>query len=134
MAADTSQADPAAAPASPETLSPETLCLQLGWSMQRLYRARPVPEPARDPLPDRLPGLSGLTRRERAEIDYDRALTCLTAIAAALSWPADQTPELGPIRDHLNAFRLDDQADAPAGQSASRPKYRAGRTASRAGR
>lgn len=116
MAADTSQADPAAAPASPQALSPETLCLQLGWSMQRLYRARPVPEPARDPLPDRLPGLSGLTRRERAEIDYDRALTCLTAIAAALSWPAGQTPDLGPIRDRLDAFRLDDQADAPAGQ------------------
>jgi hypothetical protein len=116
MGADTSQADPAAAPPGPETLSPETLCLQLGWSMQRLYRARPVPEPARDPLPDRLPGLSGLTRRERAEIDYDRALTCLTAIAAALSWPADQTPDLGPIRDRLDAFRLDDQADGPAGQ------------------
>src|SRR5215475_7744677 len=104
MAADTSQADPAA-PAGSETLSPETLCLQLGWSMQRLYRARPVPWPPRDPLPDRLPGLSGLTRRERAEIDYDRALTCLAAIAGALSWPADQTPDLGPIRQRLDAFR-----------------------------
>ena len=84
--------------------------------MQRLYRARPVPAPPRDPLPDRLPGLSGLTRRERAEIDYDRALTCLTAIAAALSWPADQTPDLGPIRQRLDAFRAANQADADAGE------------------
>ena len=115
MAADTSQADPAAAPLSGGTLSAETLCLQLGWSMQRLYRARPVPEPPRDPLPDRLPGLSGLNRRERAEIDYDRALTCLTAIAGALSWPADQTPDLGPIGYRLNAFRAVSRADAAAG-------------------
>src|SRR5258705_12675673 len=103
MAADTSHADLAAAALAPP--SPEMLCLQLGWSMQRLYRARPTPEPPFAQLPDRLPGLSSLTRRERAEIDYGRAVTCLTAIAEDLSWPADQIPDLGQIRVRLDAFR-----------------------------
>jgi len=41
-------------PAGPIT---ETACLQLGWSMQRLYRARLRRESADGKLPDRLPGL-----------------------------------------------------------------------------
>ena len=98
----------ASAPASP---SPETLCLQLGWSMQRLYRARPVPETARGPLPDRLPGLSGLTRTERAEIDYGRALTCLSAIASALAWTPNQVAGMSGVKTRLDAFQL------PAGRS-----------------
>lgn len=85
--------------------SAETLCFQLGWSMERLYRARPF-EPAGAPrLPDRLPGLSRLTRLERAEIDYGRVHACLSGLSHALSWPGDQVPSIAGIGTCLAGLR-----------------------------
>lgn len=84
--------------------APETLCLQLGWSMQRLYRAKPVAEGARDELPDRLPGLSRLTRLNRVKIDHGRAENCLAGIASALSWTAAQTPNIHTIHERMDVF------------------------------
>jgi hypothetical protein len=87
------------------TLSPQTLCLQLGWSMQRLYRAHPEAEAPLGPLPDRLPGLSRLTRLRRVEIDLARAQTCLAEIAEAASWKEDKVPDLARISTHLDVFQ-----------------------------
>lgn len=86
--------------------SAETICLQLGWSMQRLYRARPHAEPVPGPLPGRLPGLSHLTRLRRTEIDFGRAQTCLSDIARALSWTRDQIPAISKIQACLEVFQM----------------------------
>jgi hypothetical protein len=87
------------------TLSTETLCLQLGWSMQRLYRARPEQEKVTANLPDRLPGLSKLTRLQRVEIDYGRARSCLSEIASGLSWTEAETPDISNIEGCLDVFQ-----------------------------
>jgi hypothetical protein len=89
-------------PAGPIT---ETTCLQLGWSMQRLYRARPRSESADGKLPDRLPGLKRLTSASRAELDLKRARTCLSSVAKALAWETARTPALDVIEDRLAAFK-----------------------------
>jgi hypothetical protein len=85
--------------------SVEALCLQLGWSMQRLYRARPCRQAEPDQLPDRLPGLSRLTRLNRVEIDLGRAQACLSGIADALNCTGNHHPGVGEIRKHLDVFR-----------------------------
>src|SRR5262249_51430203 len=73
--------------------------------MQRLYRARPQPWSSRQELPDRLPGLSRLTRLERAEIDYDRATACIGAVAGELWWEPSRVPDIAPISTRLASFR-----------------------------
>jgi len=103
-----------AAPVAPST---ETLCLQLGWSMQRLYRARPDVETILDQLPDRLPGLSRLTRLRRVEIDYGRALACLSEIASALSWTGNQIPDIHEIKSHLDVFQPAEDRTRPVSNS-----------------
>lgn len=95
--------DGASGAAGSGSVNTETLCLQLGWSMQRLYRARPVPERDHGQVPDRLPGLSRLSRIKRIEIDLGRARTCLGGIAGALGWTASQTPSLDLIQARLTA-------------------------------
>jgi hypothetical protein len=89
-------------PAGPIT---ETACLQLGWSMQRLYRARLRRESADSKLPDRLPGLKRLTSASRAELDLKRARTCLNSVAKALAWETAQTFAIDVIEDRLAAFK-----------------------------
>jgi hypothetical protein len=110
MAAATSAAtatDSAAATSVTNSSSPagvEIWCLQLGWSMQRLYRATPSRETAPEHLPERLPGLSRLSRLRRIEIDYGRAQSCLTLVAGALGWTAAQTPDITGIATTLVPF------------------------------
>jgi hypothetical protein len=89
-------------PAGPIT---ETACLQLGWSMQRLYRARLRRESADGKLPDRLPGLKRLTSASRAELDLKRAQTCLSGVAKARAWETARTPTLDVIEERLVAFK-----------------------------
>ncbi len=48
---------------------------------------------------------------ERAEIDYGRALACLSGIASALSWTPNQVPSLSEVKTSLDEFQL------PAGGS-----------------
>lgn len=94
-----------------------TLCLQLGWSMQRLYRARPQHEKEPAGLPDHLPGLSRLTRLRRVEIDYGRASTCLAKVASGLSWPGGQTPDISKIAGCLDVFGVPDGRTRPVATS-----------------
>ncbi|HEX3906330.1 MAG TPA: hypothetical protein VHW92_00200 [Mycobacteriales bacterium] len=89
---------------TPATDTVEIWCLQLGWSMQRLYRARPSRDTPPAELPERLPGLSRLSRLQRAEIDYGRAQSCLTLIATALGWTEAQTPDITGIATALVPF------------------------------
>ena len=90
---------------TPVTGTVEIWCLQLGWSMQRLYRARPSRITAPTELPERLPGLSRLSRLQRVEIDYGRAQSCLVLIAATLAWTAAQTPDITEIAAALVPFQ-----------------------------
>lgn len=100
-----------------KSVSTETLCLQLGWSMQRLYRAHPDEEKAADELPDRLPGLSRLTRLKRVAIDFGRAQTCLAGIADALSWTQNQIPCIDEIEKSLDVFKSSDGRTRPVATS-----------------
>jgi hypothetical protein len=97
-----SESSPASGTVTP---SISALCLQLGWSMQRLYRARPRRERAPSQLPDQLPGLRGLTRLHRVEIDYGTAKTCLDGIASALSQTGLQVPDISDIGTRLDGFK-----------------------------
>jgi hypothetical protein len=73
--------------------------------MQRLYRARPQRWSSRRELPGRLPGLSRLTRLERAEIDYCRATACIEAVAGELSWEPSRVPDIAAVSARLASFR-----------------------------
>jgi hypothetical protein len=82
--------------------------------VQRLYRARPQRVSGRAGLPERLPGLSRLTRLERAEIDYGRARSCLTAVASELSWAPNRVPDITMIKTQLDGYRHPPAAGDPA--------------------
>jgi hypothetical protein len=86
------------------TASISALCLQLGWSMQRLYRAHPVTPRQPSQLPDRLPGLRGLTGLSRVKIDYGAAKTCLGEIASALPQTGLQVSDISDIGTRLDGF------------------------------
>jgi hypothetical protein len=64
-----------------------------------------APECASGKLPDRLPGLTGLTSASRAEVDLNRARTCLSDVANALIWDTARIPALDVIEDRLAAFK-----------------------------
>ncbi len=83
--------------------------------MQRLYRVRQLARPRDEDLPDRLPGLSGLSRLSRIEIDYGKAQTCLGSIAAALGWTDDQIPGLAGIAHSIGPFRAASTEQQSAG-------------------
>src|ERR1700683_1827083 len=100
-----------------KSVSTEALCLQLGWSMQRLYRAHPDEEKPVDELPDRLPRLGRLTRVKRGEIDFGRAQTCLAQIADALSWTQNQIPTIDGIETTLDVFQSSDGRTRPVATS-----------------
>ena len=102
----------------------ESLCLQLGWSMQRLYGASPTHEEERSHLPDRLPGLKGLTRLSRIQMDYGTASTCLGKIASALSQAGHQVPDISGIETQLNVFRLRTGSTAPVSNGDAITAYR----------
>lgn len=82
--------------------------------MQRLYRARPQRWSSRQELPDRLPGLSRLTRLERAEIDYTRATACIEAVASELSWEPGRVPDISTVSVRLASFRQPADGIEPA--------------------
>ena len=104
-ATETGSAPAASATAGSRPAGVEIWCLQLGWSMQRLYRGKPARLSAPQQLPDRLPGLSRLSRLQRVEIDYGRAHSCLALIAGTLGWTAAQTPDLSGIAAALVPFQ-----------------------------
>ena len=109
------------------TASISAFCLQLGWSMQRLYRARPERERAPSQLPDRLPGLTGLTRLRRVEIDYGTAKTCLDGIASALSQTGLQVPDISDIGTRLDGFKPSTDPTASISDGELLKKYKAPR-------
>lgn len=104
MASGSVVATPGTSTGSGAPAGSKALLIQLGWTMQRLYRTYPRPAPASTNLPVHLPGVSRQSKLDRARADVGLASTCLTAIAAALTWPADRVPELSAVRTALTAF------------------------------
>jgi hypothetical protein len=90
---------------------------ELGWSIERLYRARLHPIRPAANLPDRLPGVGDLDKVRRAQIDLDRMSTALADIASALHWATGRAPDFGPVKQALDAF-LDPAPAAPATRTA----------------
>jgi hypothetical protein len=82
---------------------PAAALIQLGWTAQRLDRARPRRVMASTGLPDRLSGLSGHGEFDCARVDLTLASTWVAPIAATLSWPTDRVPELTAVTTAAHA-------------------------------